>query len=382
MKQIAILGSTGSIGRQALDVIASHPDEYEVYALTANNSVDLLIEQALKFKPEAVVIANKDHYAKLRDALADQPIKVYAGADALNQIVQAEPIDIVLASMVGFAGLCPTIEAIKAGKVIALANKETMVVAGELVTSLALEYKTPILPVDSEHSAIFQCLSGETMNQPEKILLTASGGPFRTLGMDQLKTVTRAQALRHPNWDMGAKITIDSASMMNKGFEVIEAKWLFGVPYDKIQVVVHPQSVIHSMVQFADGAVKAQLGAPDMRLPIQYAFSYPRRLQADFPRVDFTTLGTLTFEEPDTRRFRNLALAYKAIERGGNMPCILNAANEVCVAAFLHDRMGFLEMSDVIGETMERVPFRLKSTLDEYIETDAEARRVAASLIN
>ena len=382
MKQIAILGSTGSIGRQALDVIASHPDEYEVYALTANNSVDLLIEQALKFKPEAVVIANKDHYAKLRDALADQPIKVYAGADALNQIVQAEPIDIVLASMVGFAGLCPTIEAIKAGKVIALANKETMVVAGELVTSLALEYKTPILPVDSEHSAIFQCLSGETMNQPEKILLTASGGPFRTLGMDQLKTVTRAQALRHPNWDMGAKITIDSASMMNKGFEVIEAKWLFGVPYDKIQVVVHPQSVIHSMVQFADGAVKAQLGAPDMRLPIQYAFSYPRRLQADFPRVDFTTLGTLTFEEPDTRRFRNLALAYKAIERGGNMPCILNAANEVCVAAFLHDRMGFLEMSDVIGETMERVSFRLKSTLDEYIETDAEARRVAASLIN
>ena len=256
-----------------------------------------------------------------------------------------------------------------------------MVVAGELVTSLALEYKTPILPVDSEHSAIFQCLSGESMNPVEKILLTASGGPFRTLGMDQLKTVTKAQALRHPNWDMGAKITIDSASMMNKGFEVIEAKWLFGVPYSKIQVVVHPQSVIHSMVQFADGAVKAQLGAPDMRLPIQYAFSYPRRLNADFPRVDFTTLGTLTFEEPDTTRFRNLALAYKAIERGGNMPCILNAANEVCVAAFLHDRMGFLEMSDVIAETMERVEFRSKSTLNEYIETDAEARRVAASLI-
>jgi len=382
VKQIAILGSTGSIGRQALDVIASHPDEYEVYALTAHNSVDLLIEQALRFNPEAVVIANEEHYSKLRDALAGKPIKVYAGADALSQVVQAEPIDIVLASMVGFAGLCPTIEAIKAGKVIALANKETMVVAGELVTSLALKYKTPILPVDSEHSAIFQCLSGEAMNPVEKILLTASGGPFRTLGIDQLKTVTKAQALRHPNWDMGAKITIDSASMMNKGFEVIEAKWLFGVPYSKIQVVVHPQSVIHSMVQFADGAVKAQLGAPDMRLPIQYAFSYPRRLNADFPRVDFTTLGTLTFEEPDTERFRNLALAYRAIERGGNMPCILNAANEVCVAAFLHDSMGFLEMSDVIAETMERVPFRKESSLEDYINTDAEARRVAASLIH
>lgn len=381
MKQIAILGSTGSIGRQALDVIASHPDEYQVYALTANNSVDLLIEQALKFQPEAVVIANEQHYSKLKDALAGKPIKVYAGADALSQIVQADPIDIVLASMVGFAGLCPTIEAIKAGKMIALANKETMVVAGELVTSLALEYKTPILPVDSEHSAIFQCLSGESMNPVEKILLTASGGPFRTLGMDQLKMVTKLQALKHPNWDMGAKITIDSASMMNKGFEVIEAKWLFGVPYSKIQVVVHPQSVIHSMVQFADGAIKAQLGAPDMRLPIQYAFSYPRRLNADFPRVDFATMRNLTFEEPDTERFRNLALAYKAIERSGNMPCILNAANEVCVAAFLHDRMGFLEMSDVIAETMVRVPFRSKSTLSEYIETDAEARRVAASLI-
>jgi 1-deoxy-D-xylulose-5-phosphate reductoisomerase len=381
VKQIAILGSTGSIGKQALDVIASHPDEYEVYALTANNSVDLLIEQALRFKPEAVVIANEQHYAKLKEALAGQPVKVYAGADAINQIVTASPIDIVLASMVGFAGLCPTIEAIKAGKTIALANKETMVVAGELITSLALQYKTPILPVDSEHSAIFQCLSGETMNPVEKILLTASGGPFRILGMDQLKTVTKAQALKHPNWDMGAKITIDSATMMNKGFEVIEAKWLFGVPYSKIQVVVHPQSVIHSMVQFADGAIKAQLGAPDMRLPIQYAFSYPRRLKADFPRVDFTTLSTLTFEEPDTDRFRNLALAYKAIERGGNMPCILNAANEVCVAAFLQDRIGFLEMSDVIAETMERAEFREKSTLDEYIETDAQARRLAASLI-
>ncbi len=380
MKQIAILGSTGSIGKQALDVIASHPDEYEVYALTANNSVDLLIEQAIRFKPEAVVIANEQHYAKLKDALSSYPIKVYAGPDAINQIVKADPIDIVLASMVGFAGLCPTIEAIKSGKVIALANKETMVVAGELVTSLALEYKTPILPVDSEHSAIFQCLSGE--NSPvEKILLTASGGPFRSYDRSQLETVTKAQALRHPNWDMGAKITIDSASMMNKGFEVIEAKWLFGVPYDKIQVLVHPQSVIHSMVQFADGAVKAQLGAPDMRVPIQYAFSYPVRLKSDFPRVDFTRLGQLTFEEPDMENFRNLALAYKALERGGNMPCILNAANEICVAAFLQDRIGFLRMSDVIQETMERVPFRKESTIDDYIATDAESRRIAASLI-
>ncbi len=342
----------------------------------------MLIEQALRFKPEAVVIANEQHYARLKEALAGQPIKVYAGSDAINQIVTADPIDIVLASMVGFAGLCPTIEAIKAGKVIALANKETMVVAGELITSLALQYKTPILPVDSEHSAIFQCLSGESMNPVEKILLTASGGPFRILGKDQLKTVTKAQALKHPNWDMGAKITIDSASMMNKGFEVIEAKWLFGVPYSKIQVVVHPQSVIHSMVQFADGAVKAQLGAPDMRLPIQYAFSYPRRLEAGFPRVDFTELGTLTFEEPDTDRFRNLALAYEALERGGNMPCILNAANEVCVAAFLHDEIGFLQMSDVIADTMARIPFRKVSSLEDYIETDAESRRVAASLIN
>lgn len=381
MKQIAILGSTGSIGKQALDVIASHPDEYEVYALTANNSVDLLIEQAIRFQPEAVVIANEQHYPKLKEALSSYPVKVYAGADAINQIVKADPIDIVLASMVGFAGLCPTIEAIKSGKVIALANKETMVVAGELVTSLALEYKAPILPVDSEHSAIFQCLSGE--NSPvEKILLTASGGPFRNFNRSRLETVTKIQALKHPNWDMGAKITIDSASMMNKGFEVIEAKWLFGVPYDKIQVLVHPQSVIHSMVQFADGAVKAQLGAPDMRVPIQYAFSYPYRLKSDFPRVDFTRLGQLTFEEPDMESFRNLALAYKALEKGGNMPCILNAANEVCVAAFLQDRIGFLQMSDVIAQTMERVPFLRESSIDDYIATDAESRRVAASLIN
>ncbi|MBO4268188.1 MAG: 1-deoxy-D-xylulose-5-phosphate reductoisomerase [Bacteroidaceae bacterium] len=382
MKQIAILGSTGSIGSQALDVIASHPEEYEVYALTANNNVEKLIGQAVRFKPEAVVIANEEHYARLREALAGLPVKVYAGSDAISQIVKADPIDIVLASMVGFAGLCPTMEAIKAGKTIALANKETMVVAGELVTSLAMKYKTPVLPVDSEHSAIFQCLSGEGGNPVEKIILTASGGPFRTFGVHQLERVTKEQALRHPNWDMGAKITIDSASMMNKGFEVIEAKWLFGVPYDRIQVVVHPQSVIHSMVQFTDGAVKAQLGAPDMRLPIQYAFSYPRRLDSDFPRVDFSMLGSLTFEQPDLERFRNLALAYEALVRGGNMPCILNAANEVCVAAFLRDEIGFLQMSDVIADTMARVPFRKESSLEDYIETDAESRRVAASLIN
>lgn len=381
MKQIAILGSTGSIGRQALQVIAANPDEYQVYALTANTSVDLLIEQALQFNPDAVAIASEELYPKLRDALSDRPIKVYAGAAAISQLVTAAPIDIVLASMVGFAGLCPTIEAIKAGKTIALANKETMVVAGELITDLALKYRTPILPVDSEHSAIFQCLHGELDNPVEKIILTASGGPFRNFTRQQLLSVTKDQALRHPNWDMGAKITIDSASMMNKGFEVIEAKWLFGVPYDKIQVVVHPQSVIHSMVQYADGAVKAQLGAPDMRLPIQYAFSYPRRLKSDFPRVDFTQLGTLTFQEPDMERFPNLALAYRAIGQGGNMPCILNAANEVCVRAFLEDRIGFLDMSRIIEKTMDTVPFRAKSTLDEYIETDALARATAKSLL-
>ena len=382
MKQIAILGSTGSIGSQALEVIAAHPDKYEVYALTANNSVDRLIDQARRLKPEVVVIANEVHYPRLRDALSEFPIKVYTGSDAINQIVHAEPIDIVLASMVGFAGLCPTIEAIKAGKIIALANKETLVVAGELVTSLAMKYKTPIIPVDSEHSAIFQCLNGESGNVVEKIILTASGGPFRTFSQLQLETVTKAEALKHPNWDMGDKITIDSASMMNKGFEVIEAKWLFGVPYDRIQVVVHPQSVIHSMVQFADGAVMAHMGAPDMRLPIQYAFSYPRRLSSAFPRVDFALLESLTFEQPDMDRFRNLALAYEALEKGGNMPCVLNAANEVCVAAFLREEIGFLQMSDIIADTMAHVPFGKDLSLEDYIETDAESRRVALSFIN
>lgn len=380
-RQIAILGSTGSIGSQALDVVAANSDLYEVYALTANNNVGRLVEQARRFMPEAVVIANEANYSKAKEALSDLPIKVYAGADALCQVVTAEPIDIVLASMVGFAGLRPTIEAIKAGKAIALANKETLVVAGELVTALANKYKVPVLPVDSEHSAIFQCLHGEFENEVEKIILTASGGPFRTFTKEQLATVTKEQALRHPNWDMGAKITIDSASLMNKGFEVIEAKWLFGVSYDKIEVVVHPQSVIHSMVQYTDGAIKAQLGAPDMHLPIQYAFSYPLRLKSDFPRVDFTKTGSLTFEKPDTTRFRNLALAYQAIEAGGSMPCVLNAANEVCVAAFLHDRIGFLQMSDVIEKTMNAVPIERTPSLEDYIRIDHESRKVAASFL-
>ena len=378
-KQIAILGSTGSIGTQALQVIEEHPELYEVYALTANNSVDLLIEQARKFQPEAVVIANEEKYLPLKEALSDLPIKVYAGADALCQIVESQPIDVVLASMVRYAGLRPTMNAIRAGKAIALANKETLVVAGELINALAQEYRVPILPVDSEHSAIFQCLE---MNNPvEKVILTASGGPFRQTSMEELQTVTKVQALKHPNWDMGAKITIDSATMMNKGFEVIEAKWLFGVRPDQIDVVVHPQSVIHSMVQFEDGAVKAQLGMPDMRLPIQYAFSYPQRVKSSFERLDFSQMTNLTFEQPDTRRFRNLALAYEALNQAGNMPCIINAANEVVVAAFLQDRISFLGMSDVIEQTMGKVAFIKEPTYEDYVSTDAEARRVAASLL-
>lgn len=380
-RQIAILGSTGSIGTQALDVIEANPDLYEVYALTANNSVEKLVEQARRFNPAVVVIANETNFHRVREALADLPINVYAGTDALCQVVTAGPIDIVLAAMVGFAGLKPTIEAIKAGKTIALANKETLVVAGELITSLANRNKVPILPVDSEHSAIFQCLQGELENEIEKIILTASGGPFRKLSRSLLATVTKEQALKHPNWDMGAKITIDSASMMNKGFEVIEAKWLFGVTYDKIDVVVHPQSVIHSMVQYRDGVVKAQLGAPDMHMPIQYALSYPYRLASDFPRVDFTGMGALTFEKADKDLFRNLALAYRALEVGGSMPCVLNAANEVCVAAFLNDSVGFLQMSDIIEKTMDIVPFEKSPSLDDYIRIDAESRKVASSLL-
>lgn len=378
-KQIAILGSTGSIGTQALQVIEEHPDLYEAYALTANNQVELLAQQARKFMPAAVVIANEAKYLQLKEMLADLPIQVYAGADALCEIVEAKPIDVVLASMVGYAGLRPTMNAIKAGKAIALANKETLVVAGELINALAQQYHAPILPVDSEHSAIFQCL--EPNNVLEKVILTASGGPFRTFTMEQLQHVTKEQALKHPNWDMGAKITIDSATMMNKGFEVIEAKWLFGVRPDQIEVVVHPQSVIHSMVQYEDGAVKAQLGMPDMRLPIQYAFSYPQRIKASFDRLDFSTMKELTFEQPDTNRFRCLALAYEALNRGGNMACIVNAANEVVVSAFLKDKISFLRMSEVIEQTMAKVPFIQIPTYEDYVATDAEARRMAESLI-
>ena len=378
-KQIAILGSTGSIGTQALKVIEEHPDLYEAYALTANNQVELLAEQARKFMPAAVVIANEAKYLQLKEMLADLPIQVYAGADALCEIVEAKPIDVVLASMVGYAGLRPTMNAIRAGKAIALANKETLVVAGELINALAKQYKTPILPVDSEHSAIFQCL--EPNNALEKVILTASGGPFRKFTMEQLQHVTKVQALKHPNWEMGAKITIDSATMMNKGFEVIEAKWLFGVRPDQIEVVVHPQSIIHSMVQYEDGAVKAQLGMPDMRLPIQYAFSYPQRIKASFDRLDFSKMTELTFEQPDTNRFRCLALAYEALNRGGNMACIVNAANEVVVSAFLKDHISFLRMSEVIEQSMAKVSFIQTPTYEDYVATDAEARRVAESLI-
>lgn len=380
-KKIAILGSTGSIGTQALQVIEEHSDLYEAYVLTANHQVDKLIAQARKFSPEAVVIADESLYPKLQEALADLPIKVYCGAEALCQVVAEDPVDIVLTALVGFAGLRPTISAIRAHKPIALANKETLVVAGELIDALAAENNVPILPVDSEHSAIFQCLVGEIGNPIEKILLTASGGPFRTFTKEQLTQVTKEQALKHPNWSMGAKITIDSASMMNKGFEVMEARWLFGVKPEQIEVLVHPQSIIHSAVQFEDGAIKAQLGMPDMRIPIQYAFSYPDRLRSDFPRIDFDLCRQLTFEHPDTEKFRNLALAFEAIRRGGNMPCIINAANEIANAAFLHDEVSFLGMSDVIEQTMQQASFIQKPTFDDYMETDREARRIAQSFI-
>ena len=379
-KQIAILGSTGSIGTQALQVIAEHSDLFEARVLTAGHRWQLLAEQARQFMPAAVVIANEQGYEPLRDALSDLPIAVYTGADALCQVVQSAEVDMVLTAMVGFAGLPPTISAIRAGKPIALANKETMVVAGELINSLCREFHVPILPVDSEHSAIFQCLMGE-QSEVEKIILTASGGPFRTFTMEQLQTVTPAQALKHPNWDMGAKITIDSASMMNKGFEVIEAKWLFGVEPDKIQVVVHPQSVVHSAVQFADGAVKAQLGVPDMRVPIQLAFSFPARLQSSFERLDWYAMHDLTFERPDLTKFRCLQLAYDSLARGGNMPCIVNAANEVVNLAFRQERCTFLQMADIIAETMQRTPFISKPTYEDYLRTDAEARRIAESML-
>ena len=381
MKQICILGSTGSIGTQALDVIEQHRDRYEVYCLTANNRYEMLAEQARKFRPAAVVIANKAHYEALKLLLADLPdIKVYAGAKALDEIVEAQPIDMVLTAMVGFAGLSPTIHAIKARKTICLANKETLVVAGDLICRLAAEYHVNILPVDSEHSAIFQSIVGEGDNEIEKILLTASGGPFRKFTLDQMRNVKAADALRHPTWDMGAKITIDSASMMNKGFEVIEAKWLFGVEADKIQVLVHPQSIVHSAVQFRDGGVKAQLGVPDMRLPIQYAFSFPERLPLNGDRLDLFR-QPLEFFEPDMEKFRCLAMAYESIRRGGNVPCIMNAANEVVNEAFRHDRCGFLQMADIIEATMQRATFIAQPTYDDYIASDAEARRIAASML-
>ena len=375
-KQITILGSTGSIGTQALEVIAENSSLFEVFALTANNQVDLLIAQARKFNPEMVVIGNDLHYKHLKESLADLPIKVFAGEEAIAQVAGMETPDIVLTAMVGYSGLKPTINAVKAGKRIALANKETLVVAGNLICELVATHKAEIIPVDSEHSAIFQCLTGEYSNPIEKIILTASGGPFRTTSLNDLKLVTKAQALKHPNWEMGAKITIDSATMMNKGLEVIEAKWLFGLSAEQIEVVVHPQSIVHSLVQFTDGSLKAQLGLPDMKLPIQYAFTYPDRLQTNFPRFDFLQYPQLTFEKPDLERFRNLALAYHALERGGNMPCVLNAVNEVVVDAFLREKIGFLQMSDIIESVMQKARFIENPTLEDYIETDKMTRKM------
>lgn len=384
VKQLCILGSTGSIGTQTLDVVRAYPERYGVYALCANRSIDLLVAQAKEFHPEVVCIADESLYEALSSQLSAIHFegKVWTGADAIAEVVTMGSVDIVVAAMVGYAGLRPTIEAIKAGKTIALANKETLVVAGEIICDLALQHHAPILPVDSEHSAIFQSLVGEDRSEIEKILLTASGGPFRTFTREQMETVTAADALKHPNWEMGAKITIDSASMMNKGFEVIEAKWLFGVPVEKIKVLVHPQSIVHSAVQFTDGAIKAQLGSPDMRLPIQYALSFPERLASDFPRADLFALKNLTFEKPDLERFPNLGLAYEAMRRGGNTPCVLNAANEVANLAFRENRCGFLQMSDIISETMAKAAFIAKPTYEDYVATDLEARKIAEEMVN
>jgi len=379
-KSIAILGSTGSIGTQALEVIALNPDRFEVEVLTANNNTSLLIEQAKQFLPNVVVIANDEKYSEVKDALSGLPVKVFAGNRAIEQVVQMETIDMVLTAMVGYSGVIPTIKAIEAGKHIALANKETLVVAGDIITKLALQNGVGILPVDSEHSAIFQCLAGEHMNPVEKIMLTCSGGPFRGKTREELLHVKPADALAHPNWDMGAKISIDSATLMNKGFEMIEAHWLFGLPPDDIEVVVHPQSVIHSLVQFRDGSIKAQLGLPDMRLPIQYALGYPERFANDFPRFSFMDYPMLTFEKPDLNNFRNLALAFEAIRMGGNMPCVLNAANEVVICAFLMQKIGFIEMSDIIEKVMEKAGFIAHPTLDDYIATN-DATRDAAQLL-
>lgn len=380
-KRVAILGSTGSIGTQTLEVISKNPEHFEVELLTANNNVELLVEQTKMFHPNVVVISNSCHYDQLKEALKDEPVKVYAGREALQQVVQMSTIDIVVTAMVGYSGLIPTCNAIKAGKHIALANKETMVVAGEIINRLAIENKVNIYPVDSEHSAIFQCLVGEFNNKIEKIYLTASGGPFRGFSMEQLATVTRADALKHPNWDMGAKITIDSASLMNKGFEVIEAKWLFGLKPEQIDVIVHPQSIIHSIVQFGDGSMKAQMGLPDMKLPIQYALNFPERLPSTFKRFNFLDYPKLTFEQPNTKNFRNLALAFEALNQGGNMPCILNAANEVVVQAFLNDKISFLQMPEIIEQTMGKASFIKHPDLDDYILTDKEVRIMTSALV-
>lgn len=382
MKNIAILGSTGSIGTQTLQVIEANPERFRVEVLTANNQVELLAQQAIRFKPNMVVIANEDKYGQLRGLLENEDIKVYAGSEAIAQVVESSTIDVVVTAMVGYSGLLPTIRAIKAGKTIALANKETLVVAGDLIHDLITEYKVAILPVDSEHSAIFQCLTGEMNNPVEKILLTASGGPFRGKDCEFLKRVTPAQALKHPNWKMGAKVTIDSASMMNKGFEAIEAKWLFGLKSSQIEVLVHPQSIVHSMVQFTDGCIKAQLGMPDMRLPIQYALTYPDRVVSSFERIDFGRYSNLTFEKPDPVTFRNLGLAFEAMETGGNVPCILNAANEIAVDAFLKEKVSFTRMSEIIEETVSRVCFIRKPDLQDYIETDKEGRKIAMEIVN
>lgn len=380
-KRIAILGSTGSIGTQTLDVIRQHPEDFEVEVLTAQNNCDLLIAQALEFKPNAVVIGNESNYQKVKEVLLPHDIKVFAGQKAIAQVVEMETIDVVLTALVGYSGLIPTVHAIKAGKQIALANKETLVVAGEIITALAKENGVNIYPVDSEHSAIFQCLVGEFHNPIEKIILTASGGPFRGKDRAFLETVTREQALKHPNWDMGAKITIDSASLMNKGLEVIEAKWLFGLKTEQIEVVVHPQSIIHSLVQFEDGSIKAQLGLPDMRIPIQFALSYPDRLKSDFEWFNFAKYPNLTFEQPDMKTFRNLQLAFDALATGGNAPCVLNAANEVAVAAFLNREVGFLEMSDLIEETLAKATFVPHPSLEDYVASDTEARTITENLI-
>jgi 1-deoxy-D-xylulose-5-phosphate reductoisomerase len=380
-KRIAIFGSTGSIGKQALEVIAAHPDKFEVEVLTAQNNAELLIEQARKFSPNAVVIGNEKLYTQVKESLSRTDVKVFAGENSLSSIAEMETIDLVLTALVGYSGLKPTIKAIESGKTIALANKETLVVAGELVTKLAREKGVNIYPVDSEHSAIFQCIVGEFHNKIEKIILTASGGPFRGKKIDELKAVTKLQALKHPNWNMGAKITIDSATLMNKGLEVIEAKWLFGVDAAQVDVVVHPQSIIHSLVQFEDGSIKAQLGLPDMRLPIQFALSYPGRLKSDFPRFDFVNYPALTFEKPDLETFRNLALAFGALEQGGNMPCVLNAANEVAVAEFLKDNVGFMEMSDIVEQCLIKIPYIKSPSYEDYVHTDKETRIRAQELV-